>query len=248
MEKQINAIVLIEKLYKSASWDFSYDLETIKSVFTHVDEGVKKMYGGALIMIAALYQSKDLVTCLGIDINACNTTQDSATALIIAAGNNNIQAAQFLLDHGADVNYKNVHQYTALHFAAFRGSLEVVQALLAAGAFPNIKDKNSYSPLDCALTGFFQIIKESAFSLRRPIYIDIVTSLMAAGANPADLDKNGRTVMDELLESESQITDLLDGTNLSMLSRPKKDLLCGNMKETIKMIQQFKEVLQPANL
>jgi uncharacterized protein len=73
-------------------------------------------------------------------------TKNGDTPLMVAAGlgwaaywTNNapgprIEAVKFCLDHGSEVNTKDVKDYTALHGAAFRGDDPLIKLLLANGA------------------------------------------------------------------------------------------------------------------
>ncbi len=245
MENNIDGLSLIKQLYKSADWNFTYDVATVHTVFEHLPEELKTMYAGAFIVIAAWYKSPELLAALKLSINSANTTSDKSTALIICAGNNNINVAQFLMDQGAECNFQNEQGDIALHVASFYGHLDFVNFLLAAGANPSLRNHKSFSPLDCALTGFFSAVKVSSFKMRNLVYKDIIASLIAAGADIKDTDSHGRTVIDEVILSQSQIVDLLEGTNLSMLARHQKDVLCNDMKETIKIIEQLKGMLDP---
>ncbi len=245
MEHTIDGLSLIKKLYKSSDWNFEYDVTTVRAIFENLPEELKIMYAGAFIVIAGLYESSELLTALNLSINSANTTSDKSTALIICAGNNNVKVAQFLLEQGADCNFQNEQGDIALHIACFYGHLDFVNFLLAAGANPSLRDHKSFSPLDCALTGFFSAVKVSSFKMRNLVYKDIIASLIAAGADIKDVDSHGRTVIDEVVLSQAQIVDLLEGTNLSMLARHQKDVLCNDMKETIKIIEQLKCMLDP---
>jgi len=55
--------------------------------------------------------------------------------------------AQFLIQHGADVNRVGENGNTALHFAIGDRNPELVRILLAAGADKNAKDAQGYTPI-----------------------------------------------------------------------------------------------------
>ena len=64
-------------------------------------------------------------------------------ALHLMAKRNNLAAAKWLLDHGADPNARWAHweaEVTPLHLAASQGHADVVRLLLAAGADASIRD------------------------------------------------------------------------------------------------------------
>lgn len=62
-------------------------------------------------------------------------------ALDIAAMDNNIEIAEFLIKAGADINHcDNFDHATALHFAVLENSFDVAQLLIKSGANTTIKD------------------------------------------------------------------------------------------------------------
>jgi ankyrin repeat protein len=62
-----------------------------------------------------------------------------------------IEAIQFCLDAGDDINAANGQGQTALHAAALKGYDKVVEFLAGHGANVNAKDKQGKTPLDAAL-------------------------------------------------------------------------------------------------
>ena len=59
----------------------------------------------------------------------------------------------------ADVNTKNIENYTALHFASRNGMLDIVEKLIIKGANVNIQTKSLRTPLHIAcIQGHLQII------------------------------------------------------------------------------------------
>ncbi|HET8760468.1 MAG TPA: ankyrin repeat domain-containing protein, partial [Nitrospiria bacterium] len=85
-----------------------------------------------------------------------------------AVGNNQIEVARVLLEHGVDVNAHDEATGTALSYAALRGNLAFVNFLLEHGADPNIVRKGQPSPL------------VNAVDQGR---LDIVTALLDRGAD-----------------------------------------------------------------
>lgn len=72
--------------------------------------------------------------------------------LEIAALKRNYEVAQFLIEKGADVNYKSLGKVTALNLAIGSGDLRIVDLLLQKGANINSKDDGGITPLHCAAT------------------------------------------------------------------------------------------------
>ena len=72
----------------------------------------------------------------------------------VAAEFGQAEAAQLLLEHGADVSLLDLeNDAIALSWAAFFGRPEVTRVLLEAGSDPQQRNKHGLTPLDCALGG-----------------------------------------------------------------------------------------------
>jgi len=90
----------------------------------------------------------------GVNIDSTDPEYGS-TPLMFAAQNSNstssLETVKFLLDRGADVNFKNKNSNTALILSAdlsnTTSSLETVKMLLDRGADPNVKNKNGSTVL-----------------------------------------------------------------------------------------------------
>nr|CAB3445867.1 unnamed protein product [Digitaria exilis] len=65
-------------------------------------------------------------------------------ALQWAALNNRVAAAQYILEHGADVNAIDRTGQTALHWSAVRGHIQVAELLLKEGAKVDAADLYGY--------------------------------------------------------------------------------------------------------
>ncbi len=66
-------------------------------------------------------------------------------ALVLAAANNRIEAVDFLLDVGVDIDFRPYCNTTGLHLAVQFHRPEMVEHLLARGADPTIEDDNHNS-------------------------------------------------------------------------------------------------------
>ena len=64
-----------------------------------------------------------------------------------AVNKNTFEIAQFLIDHGAQIESKNRNGNTALHIAAGKGSLEVVKFLVESGAYIDMRNNHNQTPV-----------------------------------------------------------------------------------------------------
>lgn len=81
---------------------------------------------------AALLEIMDALAQAGADVNLFSTFRLAKCPLFVAADNNDVEAAELLLRHGARSKGTG-----ALHYAALQGHIEMVNALLAAGMDAN---------------------------------------------------------------------------------------------------------------
>ena len=98
-------------------------------------------YRQLLFVDSALYGNvgrMKLLLALGADVNKfeCQTPR-CLTPLIAAAETGQYEAAQLLLERGADVNKRMKRGQTALMFASYHGHIDVGRLLLASGADVN---------------------------------------------------------------------------------------------------------------
>jgi ankyrin repeat protein len=76
------------------------------------------------------------------------TAEDSYDSpLAVAARENAVDVAQFLLDHGAALDGKGQDGWRPLHYAASNGNIQVAELLLDKGADPNALDNGHSAPL-----------------------------------------------------------------------------------------------------
>lgn len=83
----------------------------------------------------------------GADIDA-REQMGGSSALIVASLVGNVEAAELLLENGADPNLQNNDASTALHTAAFFCNQEIVEMLLAHGARLDIKNNYQQTPFE----------------------------------------------------------------------------------------------------
>lgn len=80
----------------------------------------------------------DSLLAAGVDLDAALPHYYDATALMIAAGNDETELVDRLIAAGADLNRRDRNGDTALNWAAYSGHVRVVGSLLEAGADPTI--------------------------------------------------------------------------------------------------------------
>lgn len=101
------------------------------------------------------------------------------TALRMAVGRSNRDAAQALIEAGADVNLPaGQQQLTPLHMAAQENDSDMVWMLMRASAQPNAQDVKGQTPLHLAVTVSAHLS---------------IPTLIAGGADVEALDGSGRT-------------------------------------------------------
>ncbi len=140
-------------------------------------------------------------------------------ALYIACRNGQFEAAQFLLDRGANPAFEGYVRAPSLHWAAASGNRALVELLLERGANPDQKDgrQRSYrqfairQPIEWswakgvknALTIDPSLLEERDATWGPPLHAaaaqgldEHVEILLEAGADPLGLDHAGRTALE----------------------------------------------------
>ena len=112
--------------------------------------------------------------------------EQNRTALMVAARwNRDSEVVSALLDAGADVNAREMFDFTALMYAAGHNTIEVINILLQAGAEVNAKEKNG-------MTVLMYVVKWSYRSIPTS---EIVNVLLDAGAEVNARDECGTTAL-----------------------------------------------------
>ncbi len=126
------------------------------------------------LITAVTYQDLERVRELiksGVDVNYREPAYGN-TPLVMACQYNLVKIAQYLMDHGADIDLKTKTGHTPL-MAAASGSEEMFHLLLSKGADPLQKLENGTSAFTLLLTGI----------LRDRISLEAADRLIEAGAN-----------------------------------------------------------------
>jgi ankyrin repeat protein len=115
---------------------------------------------------------------------------------VAAAGGKN-DAAEVLLEKGAEVNSADRTGLAALHLAAQAGNIELMKRLLAKGADPNLRTGKVAAGGGRAGGGFFRPVGEQTPLLlaARANHEDAMRVLVAAGADPKLTAQDGTTLL-----------------------------------------------------
>ena len=123
------------------------------------------------------------------EINPPVPTKGGMTALLHTARQGYIQAAEALLDGGADINQVNAGDGTsALLTALINGQFDTAMMLIERGADPNIAAKtNGVSPLWAAVNTPWQprtrFPQPQEMELQKHTYLEVMQALLDKGAN-----------------------------------------------------------------
>ena len=74
----------------------------------------------------------------------------NTTSLHLAVKSYNKEISENIITNGANVNAKDIIEWTPLHYAAQTGQKEIIELLIAKGADVNAKNNNGRTPLDIA--------------------------------------------------------------------------------------------------
>ena len=124
------------------------------------------------------------------EINPPVATKGGMTALLHAARQGYIAAAEALLDGGADINQQNAGDGTTpLLTAIINGQFDMAMTLIKRGANPNIAAKNNgVSPLWAAVNVAWQprtrFPQPQEMELQKATYLEVMQALLDKGADP----------------------------------------------------------------
>ncbi|XP_051533471.1 poly [ADP-ribose] polymerase tankyrase-1-like isoform X4 [Myxocyprinus asiaticus] len=115
------------------------------------------------------------------NINCRDTQGRNSTPLHLAAGYNNLEVAEYLLEHGADVNAQDKGGLIPLHNAASYGHVDIAALLIKYNTCVNATDKWAFTPLhEAAQKGRTQLC----------------ALLLAHGADPTMKNQEGQAPLD----------------------------------------------------
>ena len=128
---------------------------------------------------AVQHNCENIVKCLldaGAEVNMSGS-EYGARPLHYTCGRSgaNTKLAKLLLDHGANVNATDFHQYTVLNIAAYHKHADLVKVLLDHGADVHLRNDRGSTPLHLACTNSYATT-------------DIVRFLLMAGADVHSTD------------------------------------------------------------
>ncbi|XP_021431458.2 poly [ADP-ribose] polymerase tankyrase-2 isoform X1 [Oncorhynchus mykiss] len=119
--------------------------------------------------------------CSPDNVNCRDAHGRHSTLLHLAAGYNNLEVAEYLLQHGAEVNSQDKGGLIPLHNAASYGHVDVAALLIKYDACVNATDKWAFTPLhEAAQKGRTQLC----------------ALLLAHGADPALRNQEGQSPLD----------------------------------------------------
>ncbi|KAJ9596393.1 hypothetical protein L9F63_012556 [Diploptera punctata] len=123
--------------------------EIVRLLLKHGADSSKKNRDGATPLDLVRDGDQDVADLLrgNAALLGCNAQGRNSTPLHLAAGYNNLEVAEFLLDHGADVNAQDKGGLIPLHNASSYGHLDIAALLIKFNTVVNATDKWGFTPL-----------------------------------------------------------------------------------------------------
>ncbi|XP_072229854.1 poly [ADP-ribose] polymerase tankyrase-2-like [Leuresthes tenuis] len=169
--------------------DGNTPLDLVKVADTDVQDLLR---GDAALLDAAkkgcLARVKKL--CTPDNVNCRDSQGRHSTPLHLAAGYNNPEAAEYLLQHGAEVNSEDKGGLIPLHNAASYGHVEVAALLIKYDSCVNATDRWAFTPLhEAAQKGRTQLC----------------ALLLAHGADPTLRNQEGQSPLDVVTTDDVRV-------------------------------------------
>lgn len=142
------------------------------------------------------------------------------TALHYACGTFMVDVVTILVEHGADINIRNIDGNTPFHFAAKTGSIDIVNFLLEKGGDTNAKNKKGNTPVNISVS----------HAKYKP-----VKCLLQRGADVYAKNRKGICIVHQLAISGGEflfkyLLDNFEGTNVDVKNNKKQTPLALAMK------------------
>ncbi|XP_062873525.1 tankyrase, TRF1-interacting ankyrin-related ADP-ribose polymerase b isoform X2 [Trichomycterus rosablanca] len=154
--------------------------------------------------------------CSSDNINCRDTQGRNSTPLHLAAGYNNLEVAEFLLEHGADVNAQDKGGLIPLHNAASYGHVDIAALLIKFNTCVNATDKWAFTPLhEAAQKGRTQLC----------------ALLLAHGADPTMKNQEGQTALDLATADDIRalLMDAMPPDSLPTCLKPQATVLSASL-------------------
>lgn len=157
------------------------------------------------------------------DLNNPNALEEDKSALIISVYTGNVKIVEMLINHGADINYKDKTGMNSLMFACFLGKHDLIN-LLAIESTLNSKDNFGYTPLMFACNAGKYECVEMLINLKAEInakdndnstaimfasqhgYDSIVKLLLKHGADKNIVGNHGLSALDFAMQNKHSST------------------------------------------
>ena len=178
LPSKVNVLDFETLLFKTIEVQNQYRASIIELlVYVGADINAQKMVEGErmtplirAIKLASLHQTGlelvKLLIKLEADLNVRVNNMDGNVALIASTTFCNYEIADYLLNHGADVNIRDNYGHTTLMYCSFAtGCAAIAELLLKHGADVNIQNEKGATALMCSCVKGFIDCSESRLEL-----------------------------------------------------------------------------------